>query len=64
MSRAKLGVGLFAATGIMSFIAALLPALKGEDANVTFLGAGVVFFVIAVAMVKKARADRNIPPAA
>jgi len=64
MTRAKVAVGLFAITSIISFIAALIPVLKGGRINVTFLGAGVVFLVIAIANAKKMRRSSAGPPAA
>ena len=63
MTRAKTGVWLFAAVSVVSFIAALIPVLKGEQANFVFLGNGVVFLVIALASVRKARAVKGPPTA-
>lgn len=57
-------VGLFVVVSLLSFIAALIPVLKGEQMNVVFLGTGVVFLVIAIASAKKARTANNDPPAA
>jgi hypothetical protein len=64
MTRAKVAVWLFAAVSVLSFGAALIPVLKGEQANAVFLGNGVLFLVIAVASAKKARAAGKGPPAA
>lgn len=63
MTKPKTAVVLFAATSVLSFIAAMIPLLKGGDMNVVFLGVGVVFLVIAVANAKKARATSDVPPA-
>jgi uncharacterized membrane protein len=64
MTRAKAAVWLFAAVSVLSFIAALIPVLKGEQVNATFLGTGVIWLVIAVASAKKARGSSKGPPAA
>lgn len=64
MTRAKVAVWLFAAVSVLSFIAALIPVLKGEQANAVFLGTGVIWLVIAVAGAKKARGASKGPPAA
>ena len=63
MTRAKVAVLFFAAVSTISFIAGLIPALKGERMNVTFLGSGVVFLVIAIVSAKKARTTNDSPPA-
>ena len=64
MTRAKVAVWLFAAVSVLSFIAALIPLLKGGHANATFLGTGVIFLAIAVASAKRARGAGKGPPAA
>lgn len=64
MTRAKVAVGLITITSIISFIAALIPVLKGDPMNVAFLGSGVVFLVIAIASAKKMRRSNGRPPAA
>ena len=64
MTRTKVALWLFAVTSILSFIAALIPVLKGEDINVVFLGGGVIFLAIALATAKRARTASNTPPAA
>lgn len=64
MTRAKVAVGLFAVVSILSFVAALIPVLKGGPMNVVFLGSGVVFLIVAIASAKKARTASNDPPAA
>jgi hypothetical protein len=43
MTRAKVAVWLFAAVSVLSFIAALIPVLKGEQANAVFLGTVIKF---------------------
>jgi hypothetical protein len=55
MPRPKVVVGLFAVVSILSFVAALVPVLKGDRMNVVFLGSGVVFLVIAIVTAKKMR---------
>lgn len=64
MTRAKVAVWIFGAVSVLWFIAALIPVLKGEQANAAFLGVGVIWFVIAVASAKKARGASKGPPAA
>ena len=64
MTRAKVGVWLFASVSVVSFIAALIPVLKGEQANFVFLGNGVLFLVIAVASARKARGVTKGSPTA
>lgn len=67
MTRAKVVAGLFAVVAILTLIAALIPALKGERLNFTFLAAGVVFLVVAganAANARKARKTPKVPPAA
>ena len=64
MTRAQVAVGLLSLTSIISFIAALLPVLKGGSINVVFLGAGVVFLAIAIANAKRQRSSKSGPPAA
>ncbi len=63
MTKQRAGVWLFAATSIISFIAALIPVLKGEGPNAVFLGSGTVFLVIAIASARRARTGGNGPPA-
>ena len=63
MTRAQVAVGLLSLTSIISFIAALLPVLKGGSINVVFLGAGVVFLAIAIANAKRLRSSKSGPPA-
>jgi len=55
MSQGKVAVWILFAAAILLMVAALIPVLKGETMNVTFLGAGVVFFVIAAVAARKAR---------
>ena len=53
----------FLAVAILSMVAALVPLFKGDAMNVTFLGAGVIFFVVAVVTARKAREREKKPPA-
>lgn len=64
MTRAKVAVGLVAITSIISFIAALIPVLMGDPMNVIFLGSGVIFLAVAIALAKKMRRSSGGPPAA
>jgi hypothetical protein len=64
MTRAKLAVALFAVVSTISFVAALIPVLKGDRMNVVFLGSGVVFLIVAIASAKKSRRVGDSPPAA
>lgn len=61
MTRQKAGVWLFAAASVLSFIAALIPVLKGEGPNGVFLGSGTVFLAIAVASARRGRVRDNGP---
>jgi uncharacterized membrane protein len=63
MTRQKAGVWLFAATSVISFIAALIPVVKGEEPNGVFLGVGAVFLVIAIASARRGRSGGDGPPA-
>jgi uncharacterized membrane protein len=63
LTKQKAGVWLFAATSVISFIAALIPVVKGEGPNGVFLGSGTVFLVIAIASARKSRVRGNGPPA-
>ena len=64
MTRAKVALGLFAITSIISFIAALIPVLKGGRINGVFLGAGVIFLAVTIANAKQMRRSSDGPPAA
>jgi hypothetical protein len=64
MTRPTMVAGLLALVSVLSFIVALIPLLKGGDMNVTFLGTGVVFLIVAVVNAKKGRPPSNRPPAA
>ena len=64
MKQTKAGVWLFGVTSVLAFVAALVPLLKGERLNATFVGVGVVFFVLTAVTVKKHRSSGNPPPSA
>ena len=64
MTRAKVAVGLCSFTSIISFIAALIPVLRGGRMNDVFLGSGVVFLAVALAIAKKMLFFKGGPPAA
>ena len=61
--KRKSAVWLFAATSILSFIAALIPVVKSEGPNGVFLGTGTVFLVIAIASARGARTGGDGPSA-
>jgi O-antigen ligase len=63
VTKRKAGVWLFAATSVVSFIAALIPVVKGEGPNGVGLGSGTVFLVIAIASARRARVRGDGPPA-
>lgn len=63
MTKQKAALWLVAATSILSFIAALIPVVKGEGPNGVFLGSGTVFLVIAIAIARRAGMGGNGPPA-
>jgi succinate-acetate transporter protein len=64
MTQNRAGVWLFGVATLLAFVAALLPLLKGERLNVTFMSVGVVFLVLTAAAAKKDRSSGNPPPAA
>lgn len=64
MNRAKVAMWLFAGVSAISFVAALIPVVKGDAPNGVLLFAGIVWLVLAIATAKKARTDRTTPPAA
>ena len=53
VERKKLIATGFAVVGTVSLVAAVLPAIKGQSPNVTFLGIGVIWFVLAVVVARK-----------
>jgi hypothetical protein len=59
--KRKAAVWLFAATSIVSFIAALIPVLKGKGPNGASLGVGAVFLVLAIASARGARTGGRGP---
>lgn len=62
MRQRKIATWLFVAVTILLLAGALLPLLKGESMNVTFLGASVVFLIIAAASARKAREQDETRP--
>ncbi|MEX2110597.1 MAG: hypothetical protein WD802_08340 [Gemmatimonadaceae bacterium] len=64
MTQNKAAVWVFAAATLLAFVAGLLPLLKDEGLNVTFLAVGAVFLVLTAAAAKKDRTSGNPPPAA
>lgn len=55
----NVAIWILGAAAILSIVASLIPLFKGESMNVTFFGAGVVFFIIAVVTARKAREGEN-----
>lgn len=49
---------LFGVATLLAFVAAIVPLLKGERLNVTFLSVGAVFLVLTAAAAAPARAVR------
>ena len=63
MTRPRTVVGFFAIVSMLSFVVALIPVLKDGPLNLTFLGSGVVFLVVAIATAKKNRKEGSgLPP--
>ena len=59
MTRAKATVVLFVVASMLSFLAAVIPMLKGGQLNVTYLGSGFIMLVIAIASAKRARTGNS-----
>ena len=57
MKQTTLGSTLFFGVALLSAIVAFLPLLRGGRMNVVFLSVAVVFFVLGIAIKRKA-ADR------
>ena len=53
----------FALVGVISLIAALLPAIKGEPPNVTFLGVAVFWLIMFVVAGRKPGSGAGGPSA-
>lgn len=53
VQRQKLIATGFALVGVVSLVAAGLPAIKGESLNVTFLGVGVIWLILSVVVGRK-----------
>jgi len=64
MNRTRVAIWIFAATSVLSLVAALIPILKGGSLNFAFLGIALLWFVIAMAVAKQSRKAKNTPPAA
>lgn len=64
MSRAKAAIWLFGGVSAISFVAALIPVLKGNAANGVLIFSGIVWLVLAIAAARRTRTDRTTPPAA
>lgn len=55
MTKSKLGVLVFGLATFFWFLAGLLPLVKGENPNVTFLAVGLLWLVLTAAAAKKNR---------
>ncbi len=53
VQKQKLIATGFALVGVVSLVAAVLPALKGQSLNATFLGVGVFWLILSVAVGRK-----------
>ena len=62
MTREKKAAILFSVVSAISFITAFIPLLKDGRMNVVFLGAGVVFLIIAITSAKKIPPPGGNPP--
>lgn len=60
MNKGKLLVILSAVACLVSLVAAFIPVVKGNSLNVVFLGAGVVFGVVAIVTSRGARSMSSI----
>jgi hypothetical protein len=58
MNQTNRGSALFFGVALLSLFAALLPLLRGGRMNVVFLGVGVVFLVLGIAIRRKS-VDRS-----
>ncbi len=62
MNQGKVATWICLAAAILSMVAALIPLFKSEPMNVTFLGAGVVFFIVAAVLARKVREREHKTP--
>jgi hypothetical protein len=53
VKKQKLIATGLALVGAVSLLAAVLPAIKGQSLNVTFLGIGVIWLVLSVVVGRK-----------
>ena len=53
VQKQKLFAAGFAVVGVVSLVAAVLPAIKGRSLNVTFLGIGVFWLIVSVVVGRK-----------
>lgn len=53
VEKQKLIATVFALVGVISLVAAVLPAIKGQSLNVTFLGVGVFWLILSVVVGRK-----------
>ena len=62
MSRGKVATWICLAAAILLMVASLIPLSKSEPINVTFLGAGVVFVIVAAVLARKVRERERKSP--
>jgi NhaP-type Na+/H+ or K+/H+ antiporter len=53
VGKQKLIATGFALVGVISLVAAVLPAIKGQSLNITFLGIGVIWLIVSVVVLRK-----------
>jgi len=58
MKQTTLGSVLFFGVALLSVIVALLPLIRGGRMNIVFLSVAVIFFVLGVAITRKAASRR------
>jgi hypothetical protein len=59
--KRKVAVWLFAATSVISFIAALIPVVKGEGPRGASIAVGTIFLVLAIVSARGPRTGGNGP---
>lgn len=59
MTLPKITVLLFFIAGLLFLLVAVLPALRGDELNITFFVLAIVFGILALANLKKVRGDER-----
>jgi len=62
MNQGKVATRICLAAAILSIAAALIPLFKSEPMNVTFLGTGLVFLIVAAVLARKVREREHKNP--